>query len=127
MLAEARDDRHGCLVARPELGGILQMHAVAVVGFTILIFIVCTLLQAATALPVYWTLTISTVVWAAWSSRRIQLRRYRPGEAFHPVLLFWAVVQLWPITFPWYILLRRRILTGRLQRGVVFHEDDVVY
>ena len=72
-------------------------------------------------------MTIGTAAWAVWDSHRIEFRRYRPGEAAHPVVLFWALAQLWPLFFPWFLLVRRQVLLGKIPRGPAFHENDVLY
>lgn len=94
---------------------------------SLLAYVAAFLLSRFTRLPVLLILAIGTAAWASFDSGRIELRRYRAGEAAHPVLLFWVVVTAWPIWFPWYLVVRRRVLTGRLERGPPFNPDDFLF
>ena len=91
---------------------------------SLLAYLAAAVVSGRTRLPVLGLLTVGTAARASFDSRRIELRRYRAGEAAHPVLLFWVVATAWPIWFPWYLLVRRRVLAGRLPRGPAFHPDD---
>ena len=103
------------------------MHRLLVVGVSLLVFLGAVAINRFTRLPAVAILTIVTAAWVSFDSRRIELRRYRAGEAAHPVLLFWVTAKAWPIWFPWYLLVRRRILAGTLQRGPAFHPDDFLF
>jgi len=94
---------------------------------SLLAYLAAAIVGGHTRLPVLRFLTVGAAVWASFDSGRIQLRRYRAGEAAHPVLLFWGVATAFPIWFPWYLLVRRRVLDGRLQRGPAFLPDDFVF
>jgi hypothetical protein len=54
----------------------------------------------------------STALWAAVDSWNIQLKRYKSGISYGPVALFFGVVLLWIIAFPWYLVVRHKIKTG---------------
>ena len=105
----------------------VRIHWIAVLALTWLALAGAVMLDSLTGLRVFGFMTICTATWAVWDARRIELRRYRPGEAAHPVIFFWMVVQLWPLFFPWYLLVRRRVLSGKLPRGPAFHEYDVLF
>jgi len=103
------------------------VHWLLIVGTTLLVFLGAVAINGFTRFPAVALLTIVTAAWVSFDSRRIELRRYRPGEAAHPVLLFWVTAKAWPIWFPWYLLVRRRIFAGKLERGPALHPDDVVF
>jgi hypothetical protein len=103
------------------------MHWLAIVGLSLLVLAAAALFELLTGLWWVRVLFLGTAIWATWDSRRLELRRYPHGEAFHPTWVFWGVVGAWPLVFPWYIVYRRRIRSGRAERGPAFHDDDVVY
>jgi len=53
-----------------------------------------------------------TAIWAAVDSSRIQLKRYQSGISCGPVVLFFGLLLLWVVAFPWYLSVRYRILNG---------------
>ena len=62
--------------------------------------------------PLTWFMVIITAVWAAIDSSKIHLKRYKSGISCQPVVLFFGVLLLWVIAFPWYLIVRHKILTG---------------
>jgi hypothetical protein len=54
-------------------------------------------------------------LWASWDSRRKDFKRYERVFPLEPWALFVAVTVVWPVALPWYLRIRRRILTGRLK------------
>ena len=63
---------------------------------------------------------VITAIWAAVDSSKIQLKRYRSGISYGPVVLFLGFLLLWVIAFPWYLIVRHKIMTGKavLKDGV---------
>ena len=59
-----------------------------------------------------WFIVLGTGIWAAIDSSKIQLKRYKSGISYGPVVLFIAIALLWIIGFPWYLVMRYRIKTG---------------
>jgi membrane protein YdbS with pleckstrin-like domain len=57
-------------------------------------------------------MVLGTALWAAIDSSKIQLKRYKSGISYGPVVLFIAIVFLWIIGFPWYLAMRYKIKTG---------------
>ena len=57
-----------------------------------------------------------TSIWAAIDSARVQLQEYKTRFPMHPLILFNLMYFLWPVVFPWYLVVRSRILAGVLQR-----------
>ncbi|TWT44346.1 Serine/threonine-protein kinase PknB [Phycisphaerae bacterium RAS1] len=63
-------------------------------------------------------IVVATSLWAAWDSSRIELTKYRSSLRYSPVKLFFAMLGLWIVGFPWYLVLRRRILAGTMPRAI---------
>ena len=62
--------------------------------------------------PLTWFMVFITAVWAAIDSSKIHLKRYKSGISYGPVVLFLGFLLLWIVAFPWYLIVRRKILTG---------------
>src|SRR5215467_11530378 len=104
------------------------MHWIAVVALSWLALGASVVLSILTDFPWAPALVIASAGWAGFDSARLRFREHRPCEAFHPVVLTFVVGGcLWPVTFPWYLVMRRRIRAGALSRERPFHPDDVVY
>jgi hypothetical protein len=61
-------------------------------------------------------IVVATSIWAAIDSVRVDLRCYKTRIALHPILLFNAMYLLWPVLFPWYLVVRSKIDDGSLAR-----------
>jgi hypothetical protein len=61
-------------------------------------------------------IVVATSIWAAVDSVRVDLRCYKTRIALHPILLFNAMYLLWPVLFPWYLIVRSKIDDGSLAR-----------
>lgn len=59
---------------------------------------------------------VATSVWATVDSSRLRLQDYRTLIALHPILLFNLMYLLWPLMFPWYLMLSARIRLGQLPK-----------
>lgn len=59
-----------------------------------------------------WFMVLGTGIWAAVDSTKIQLKRYKSGISYGPVAIFMCFVGLWIVAFPWYLIMRHKILTG---------------
>lgn len=57
-----------------------------------------------------------TSAWGAFDSAQIRIREYKTSLASHPVLLFVAMVLLWVVIFPSYLVVRSKIRAGCLER-----------
>jgi hypothetical protein len=57
-------------------------------------------------------IVLGTAIWAAIDSSKIQLKRYKSGISYGPVVLFFGFVFLWIVAFPWYLIMRYKIKTG---------------
>ena len=58
----------------------------------------------------YWSEQHGPLV--AGHAHTIGLRRYRSGISYGPVVLFIGVAAVWIVGFPWYLVVRDRILRG---------------
>src|SRR5258708_25831234 len=59
-----------------------------------------------------WVMVLITAIWAAIDSSKIHLKRYKSGISYGPVVLFLGFLLLWIVAFPWYLIVRHKILTG---------------
>jgi hypothetical protein len=57
-------------------------------------------------------MVLVTALWAAIDSSKLQLKRYKSGISYGPVVLFIACVLLWIVGFPWYLSIRHKIKGG---------------
>lgn len=67
---------------------------------------------AGRSVSVTWVMVLITAIWAAVDSSKIRLKLYRSGISVGPVILFLGFLLLWIIAFPWYLIVRHKILTG---------------
>ena len=57
-------------------------------------------------------MVISTSIWAAVDSSRLQLSAQKSSIAAYPFILFLAILALWIVTFPWYLCFRSKIIAA---------------
>jgi len=57
-------------------------------------------------------IVLGTGIWAAIDSSKIQLKRYKSGISYGPVVIFLCFAFLWIVAFPWYLIMRYKIKTG---------------
>lgn len=57
-------------------------------------------------------MVLGTAVWAAIDSSKIQLKRYKSGISYGPLMLFLGFLFLWIVAFPWYLIVRYKVKTG---------------
>jgi hypothetical protein len=80
--------------------------------FTIGLLAVCTVISRLAGFDFSWIMVLGTALWAAIDSSKIQLKRYKSGISYGPVVLFFGFVIIWIIAFPWYLIVRHKIKTG---------------
>ncbi len=80
--------------------------------FAVGLLFACIVATALTHFNVTFFMVLGTSLWAAIDSSKIELRRYKSGISYGPVVLFIACVLLWIIGFPWYLAMRYKIKTG---------------
>lgn len=70
-----------------------------------------------TLAPYISMMIVAISLWAAVDSHRIGLRRYKTRlAAVNPIVLFNVMYLLWPVLFPWYLVVCSRIGDGTLSR-----------
>jgi hypothetical protein len=80
--------------------------------FTIGLFAACIVISALVGFNVTLIMVPGTALWAAIDSSKLQLKRYKSGISYGPVVLFIAIAFLWIVGFPWYLAMRYKIKTG---------------
>ena len=80
--------------------------------FTIGLFAVCYYGSKFVHFDLVTVMVLGTALWAAIDSSKLQLKRYKSGISYGPVVLFIACALLWIIGFPWYLSMRHKIKTG---------------
>jgi hypothetical protein len=81
--------------------------------FTIGLLVACGVISALTHFPYFgWIMVLGTALWVAIDSSKIQLKRYKSGISYGPVVLFIACAMVWIVGFPWYLAMRYKIKTG---------------
>jgi hypothetical protein len=75
------------------------------------------LLKFAPSLDVGVALAIVVISpWVTVDSYQVRLRAYQTRIALHPIALFNAMMFLWPIIFPWYLIVCSKIGDGTLPK-----------
>ncbi len=62
-----------------------------------------------------WILVLGTALWAAIDSSRLELRKYKSGISYGPVIVSVAIALLWIVSLPWYLAVRYKITHGLLE------------
>jgi hypothetical protein len=84
------------------------------IPFTVFLAMLVAWLSNRLGLDLYWALVAASGVWAWLDSRRHRLERYERIFPLEPLAAGFSVALAWPVAFPWYLRLRHRALTGRL-------------
>lgn len=75
------------------------------------------LLRFAPSLDIIVALAIVAIsLWVTADSYQVKLRTYRTRLALHPIALFNAMIFLWPVVFPWYLIVCSKIGDGTLPK-----------
>jgi len=80
---------------------------------TLGILILCIGVAIATGFDVIWLMIVSTAIWIAIDSKKIEIGKYKSGISYGPVVLFIATCLLGIVAFPWYLVVKERIKSGR--------------
>tara|TARA_B100000745_G_C19819580_1_gene270613 strand:- start:53 stop:343 length:291 start_codon:yes stop_codon:yes gene_type:complete len=51
-------------------------------------------------------------IWAGIDSSKIELKKYKSGIAYGPIVLAILCILLWIVAFPWYLVVRAKIKAG---------------
>ena len=63
---------------------------------------------------IFWATVLLSSLWVAGDSSRLKLVRYNTGLSYKPLLLFFLMIPVWYVSFPWYLVVRARIKSGKL-------------
>ena len=80
--------------------------------FSIGLLAACIVISALIRFNITWIMVVGTALWAAIDSSKIELKRYKSGISYGPVVVFIAIAFLWIVGFPWYLAVRHKIKTG---------------
>ena len=54
-----------------------------------------------------------SAIWAAIDSYKMQLKRYKSGISYGPLVIFISCLLLWIVAIPWYLWMRHKIESGK--------------
>ena len=57
-------------------------------------------------------LILLSSIWAGIDSSKIELKKYKSGIAYGPIVLAILCILLWIVAFPWYLVVRAKIKAG---------------
>jgi hypothetical protein len=80
--------------------------------FTLGLVVVCAAVSNFIHFNLTWIMILGTALWVAIDSSKIELKRYKSGISYGPVGLFFGLVLLWIVGFPWYLSMRYKIKHG---------------
>ena len=109
----ASEQVHGAERGKFDSTRLSTRQAMAITASLISAFAICIWFQ----LHIVVALAILlTSLWASVDSERVRLRTYKTRIALHPLVLFNAMMWLWPLLFPWYLVVCSKIGDGTMTR-----------
>jgi hypothetical protein len=88
------------------------MKPLPAILLSLALIVACVAFYSVFHFDVTWIMVLGTSLWAAFDSSKIQLKRYKSGISYGPIVLFLACALLWIVGFPWYLIMRNKIKTG---------------
>jgi hypothetical protein len=88
------------------------MKPVPAILLTLALIVACAAFDLVFRFDVTWIMVLATSLLAAFDSSNMDLKRYKSGISYGPIVLFVACALLWIVGFPWYLIMRHRIKTG---------------
>ena len=79
---------------------------------SLILVVVTVIVSEAVGFDLMMFMILGTALWIAIDSKKINLKKYKTGLSYNPVILFLAVALLWIIGFPWYLHVRHKIGNG---------------
>jgi len=73
----------------------------------------CSAVVAFTRLDLFIPMVVGTSVWVGIDSAKFHFKKYQSGISYGPVTLGVLCSMLWIVGFPWYLSMRRKIITGK--------------
>ena len=61
------------------------------------------------------TILILSSIWAGIDSSKIELKKYKSGISYGPIVLTILCLALWIVAFPWYLVVRSKIKDGKAE------------
>ena len=61
------------------------------------------------------TILILSSIWAGIDSSKIELKKYKSGISYGPIVLTILCLALWIVAFPWYLVVRTKIKDGKAE------------
>jgi hypothetical protein len=68
---------------------------------------------------------VGTSVWAGIDSAKVHLIRYQSGICHGPMVLGIFCSMFWPVGFPWYLVVRYKIQTGKARLRPEYEHWDM--
>lgn len=62
-----------------------------------------------------WLIVIGCAIWAALDASKMEVKKYQTALS-GPVGILFGTVLLWIIVFPWYLVVRQKIVAGEMPR-----------
>ncbi|MCH2383080.1 MAG: hypothetical protein MK290_10245 [Pedosphaera sp.] len=54
-------------------------------------------------------------IWVGIDSSKIELKKYKSGISYGPIVLTILCLALWIVAFPWYLVVRSKIKDGKAE------------
>ena len=54
-------------------------------------------------------------IWVGIDSSKIELKKYKSGISYGPIVLTILCLALWIVAFPWYLVVRTKIKDGKAE------------
>ena len=89
------------------------MKPIRIIIATLIILLACDWLHATTGIDFTLIMIVGTSLWIATDSKKIEIKKYKSGISYGPVVLFIATLLLWIVAFPWYLIVREKIKSGK--------------
>lgn len=61
-------------------------------------------------------LIVAVSLWVTVDSHKVRLQSYETRIALRPIAMFYAMIFLWPVFFPWYLITCSKIGDGTLPK-----------
>ena len=86
------------------------------IPFTLLLLCLTSFVSQWAGAWLVWAMVLATAAWAAFDSSKLRAHEYKSGVALKAPALFLGIALLWILGFPWYLIFRERVKSGRAIR-----------
>ena len=66
-------------------------------------------------IPLGITIILLSSIWVGIDSSKIELKKYKSGISYGPIVLTILCLALWIVAFPWYLVVRTKIKDGKAE------------